>query len=306
MSPILGVAGIICLALLCLLLALSAPVLYTIRQMNRPPDNPPKRFIKDGGRDKLAESRQVVVCLGASIVHGRVCPSFVDLLARRFPESKYTFINAGVNGDSSYHVLQRLDAVVGCDPDFIVILVGTNDVICTLRPDQWKMYRGEKRLPQPPTLESYRDNLRDIVRQLKVETRAKLALCSLPLMGEDLKAAGNERVAEFNGVIREVAAREGVAYLPVYEVEADYIRDRLERERISPGRPYTGDALETLRLGFVGGIRHYVLGQSYDAIGSSRRMLLKSDLIHGNSREAEIIAELVSSFLSESSDPTLD
>jgi hypothetical protein len=35
-------------------------------------------------------------------------------------------------------------------------------------------------------------------------------------------------------------------------------------------------------------------------------MLLKSDLIHGNSREAEIIAELVSSFLSESSDPTLD
>jgi lysophospholipase L1-like esterase len=148
----------IILTLVGILLLLVVPLSYVIRQMSKPPKNAPEQFLKQGAHP---QDRKVVVCLGASMVHGRVGVNFVDLLSRRLPESesKLVFVNAGVNGDTSYHARRRLDSVIACNPDYVIILVGTNDVICTLNPDSWRMYKGEKRLPVQPTVELYRDNL---------------------------------------------------------------------------------------------------------------------------------------------------
>jgi lysophospholipase L1-like esterase len=73
----------------------------------------------------------LVVCVGASIVRGNVSFNFVDLLKGRLEGKGFRFINAGVNGDLAYNVLKRLDSVINLQPDFVTILVGTNDVIAT-------------------------------------------------------------------------------------------------------------------------------------------------------------------------------
>jgi len=303
MSMALNIGGIAVLAISGTVVAVAGAVFYVTRQMSRRPDNTPERFVMNGDRAALPPGCRVVACLGASIVQGRVGSSFVDLLSGRFRdpavENCYVFLNAGINGDTSYHALQRLQPVVACDPDLVVVLLGNNDAICTLNPDSWRMYKAEKALPRQPSLEWYRDNMRAIVRTLKESTRARIGLCSLPVLGEDLSALPNERVREFNAVIKQIAEEEGASYLPVYEAEEAFLREQQAAgaRRYPRGRSFNGTSTESLGLGFVANLEHYLLGRSYDAVSRRNGMLLKTDLVHGNSREAAIIADHVEAFL---------
>jgi lysophospholipase L1-like esterase len=283
-----------------LLFLIISPLYYVVRQMSKPPDNSPERFLQLRGRGSHRRHDRVVVFVGSSLVHGRVCASFVDLIvqrhARRAEQDRYTFINAGINGDTSYHVLQRLDSIIACDPDDVVILLGTNDVTGTLSPTAWRAYRGDKRLPGAPTLEQYRHNMRSIIRQLKANTHARIALCSLPVMGEDLTTLPNQLVREFNAVLNELADQEGAHYIPIYETEANFLTIQQQRERV-PGKPYHGNPAESLRLGFLANLNHYLLGRSYDAVSHLNGMALKIDHLHSNSQEAALIADQVEGFL---------
>ena len=287
-------------SILGLLFLIISPVYYVIRQMSKPPDNTPERFLKVGRRGSHRRNSRTVVFLGASLVHGRVCASFVDLIverhARRAEQDRYAFVNAGINGDTSYHALQRLDPIIDCDPDDVVILLGTNDVTCTLGPTAWRAYKGDKRLPGPPTLDQYRHNMRSIIGQLKANTHARLALCSLPVMGEDLTTLPNQRVREFNATLKELAEQGGATYIPIYETEANFLNIQQQRERV-PGKPYHGNAAESLRLGFLANLNHYLLGRSYDAVSHLNGMALKIDHLHSNSQEAALIADQIEGFL---------
>jgi lysophospholipase L1-like esterase len=283
---------------------ITAALLYLIRQMNKLPDNSPERFLEHRKRGRIPGDAQVVVFLGASLVQGRVCISFVDLLAQRYRQrgeggAILSFVNAGINGDTSYHALRRLDPIVACDPDYIVILLGTNDVSSTISRNAWRAYRGEKRLSGPLTLDLYRDNMRAIVRQLKERTQARIALSSLPVMGEDLSTLPNRRVRNFNAVLKELAEQQSVSYIPIYETEAAFLAIQQQRERI-PGKPYHGNPSESLRLGFLANLNHYLLGRSYDAVSHLNGMALKIDHLHSNSQEAALIADQIEGFLNAS------
>jgi lysophospholipase L1-like esterase len=266
-------------------------LLYVIRQMSKLPDTAPLAFLN---WDRRTHGKRVVVCWGASLVHGRVGVSFVDQLAARFPPPGTVIVNAGLNGDTAYHALQRLDAVVACAPDVVVILVGTNDVIGLLNPDAWRAY-GRRRPPQPPSLAWYRENITTMVRQVRAQTGARVALCGLPVLGEDLTAPANACVRECNAALQAVAAAEDVAYLPVYEAQAAW----LAAQQAPPGRPYTGDAQESLRLGFLANVQHYLFGVPYDTIAARRGLRLTVDLVHCNGQGAAIIADQIAAFLQD-------
>lgn len=262
---------------------------YAIRQMSKPPPNAPAQFLR-GGRQ--APNQRVVVCLGASLVHGRVGDSFVARLAQRFPAPATVFVNAGVNGDTALHAQARLDSVIACDPDDVVILVGTNDVLCTLNPQTWRMYRGAKRLSQAPTLAAYQATLTAMVRQLQQQTRARIALCSLPPLGEDLDAPANAQVQAFNAVIRQVAGAAQVGYVPVYEAWAAILA-----AQPGPGRAFVGDSRANLRLGFLANLQHYLLGRSYDLVARRHGLQLTPDLIHCNERSGVLTADQIAALL---------
>ncbi len=268
-------------------LAVAAGALaYESYQIRKLPLGNPTAFLAN--RDDAA-GRRVVVCLGASIVHGRISVDFVDLLRRRVAGRDLVFVNAGVSGDLAYNARQRLDQVVACAPDYVVVLVGTNDVTSTLNENVARLAMRSRRLPCRPSIAWYRENLAQIVVRLQEQTRAAVGLASLPVLGEDLASLANERVRAFNAVIREVAEAHGAAYLPVHERQAAF----LARARADHGRPFRGNPL----LVMAAGVQRFLLGQDLDSISRRNGLVLTTDLMHMNSQGANLIADEVAAFL---------
>jgi lysophospholipase L1-like esterase len=233
--------------------------------------------------------KHIVVCLGASMVRGQVSYNFVDLLERHMAGDGFQFINAGTAGDQAYNVLMRLDSVIDYQPDFVVILVGTNDVTATLSPALARISRLTKRFPQAPSAEFYKYNMLRIINMLKEKTSAKIALVSLPVLGEDLESTPNQRTKEYNVLLKEIADEEQVRYLPVYELQEEYLREAQQ----TGGRPYESGGMLSIKAL----VRHYLLRQSFDEISRKHHFLLLTDGIHMNSRGATFIADEIESFL---------
>jgi lysophospholipase L1-like esterase len=254
---------------------------YVLVRSQAPPRNAPRRFRRD-------PSKTTVVVLGASMIHGRVSTNVIDLLAERLGPS-FQLVNAGVNGDLAYNARQRLPDVLACAPDVVVVLVGSNDVMASLNPENEARYRRMKRLPERPTLAWYREQVRAIVTTLKAGG-ADVALCSLPPLGEDLRSEVNEKVAAYGAAVAEIARDEAVTYLPVREDFEAVLR----AERPEGGRAFDGGAM-MLMLKAMG--ERYLLGKSFDAIGAQNGFLLLTDAVHLRPRGAELVANRMQEFI---------
>jgi lysophospholipase L1-like esterase len=234
-------------------------------------------------------NKYMVVCLGASMVRGQVSYNFVDLLNQRMANDGFQFINAGVAGNQAYNVLMRLDSVIAYQPDFVIILVGTNDVTATLSPTLARISRLTSRFPRPPSAEFYKYNMLRIINALKEKTSAKIALVSLPVLGEDLESIPNQLIKDYNALLKGIADEEQVSYLPVYELQEKYLSEVQE----GSGRPYESGAMLSIKAL----ARHYLLRQSFDEISKKHHFLLVTDGIHMNSRGATFITDEIESFL---------
>ena len=234
-------------------------------------------------------NKKIVICLGASIVRGQISYNFVKLLEQRMAEEGFQFINAGVAGDQAYNVLMRLDSAIKYQPDFAVILVGTNDVTAILSPALARISRLTKRLPQPPSIEFYKYNMLRIIHTLKERTSVKIALVSLPVLGEDLESMSNHLIKDYNALLKDIADEEQVGYLPVYEHQEKYLR---EEQQVS-GRPYESRGMLSIKAL----VRHYFFRQSFDEISRKHQFLLSTDGIHMNSHGAAFIADQIEPFL---------
>jgi acyl-CoA thioesterase-1 len=176
-------ALIIVLIVIICLIGLSVGVYrYVYGLAQERPDNNPAAFIAEV---KPGFSGSVLVCVGDSITHGRISSNYVDMLSDDLKKKDFYVVNAGINGELAYNVLMRLDSVIKCDPDYVTVLIGTNDAHGALTAEQGEVVFKEMKLPQMPTDQWYRENLTQIVRKLKVSTHAKIALLSIPPIGEN-------------------------------------------------------------------------------------------------------------------------
>jgi len=220
---------------------------------------------------------------------GQISSNFVDVLTERMGKDGYRFVNQGVAGYEAYNVLVHLDQAISLKPDYIVILVGTNDATATLSPTIARLSRLTKKLPQPHSAQFYRDNMLQIVRTLKEKTSAKIGLVSLPILGEDLESLPNQRIREYNALLRRIAVQEQAAYLPVYERQEEYLKNSQHKT----GRTFESGIRSSLMLL----VRYYVFRQSFDTISEKNGYVLVTDGIHMNSRGAAFIADEIESFL---------
>lgn len=84
-------------------------------------------------RQRLEQGERVVVAgLGDSLtagwlVHRGFFDRFCDGLAARFPRAKLECVQAGVPGDTVFDGLDRVDEVIGRQPDLVVVQFGIND-----------------------------------------------------------------------------------------------------------------------------------------------------------------------------------
>ena len=231
-----------------------------------------------------------IVVAGASIVRGRASVDFVQMLRERYPSR--TFVNAGVNGNVAWELLQRIDQIIACRPSHVVILIGTNDVQATLSADSVRQTRESKHLPEDPSLGWYAVCMTEIVTRLK-SAGARVALCSLPPIGQDLEAPVNVVVREANAELRGVCEATGAAYLPVYE----HLADLLAAQGATRGPAWSG----SWAPGVTSLVEHFVLGRSYDTIALARGWILSPDGVHMDSTGAGIIADVVAGWLERQS-----
>jgi lysophospholipase L1-like esterase len=257
-----------------------------VRRMNALPPNTPRRFLDEKQRQP---GKKVVACLGASITQGQLSFSWVNLLAERVATWGVQVVNAGVNGDLAYNARQRLPEVIACQPDAVVVLVGTNDILAATSPEAEARYRKEKQLPAKPTREWYREHLEGIVTELRGRTQARVALCSLPMLGEKLDSPVNQQVRAYNDVIRQVARDNALMYLPIYEDLTRY----LQQERGANGREFQ---LST-GLVFKAAAQHHLLRKDWDRVAEANGFFLCTDGIHLDRRAGERVADLVQAFL---------
>ncbi len=238
---------------------------------------------------KDPDPREVVVCLGASIVRGRASVDFVEMLRTRIPQMQ--FVNGGVNNETANGILQRLDAVIACQPKAILILVGSNDAQAILNPSGAIAKRRQNAAgsTEAPSVETYQRDLQAIVAELVDRTGARIGLCSLPPLGQAIQDPVNDIVRQLNGAIRAVAENTGETYVPVYEQMVAY----LESADATDGPAFTGD----WRVGARSLSQHFIVGRSYDAIAEREGLLLSPDFIHLNTTGASIVADASAIFL---------
>jgi lysophospholipase L1-like esterase len=239
---------------------------------------------------------KTVVCFGASLTAGTVSCDYLALLRERPELAGFCFINHGVNGDLAWNGLQRLDPVIAERPDYVSILIGTNDVNATLSERNRLRYLEFNQLPVThPDLSWYEENLRAIVTRLKSETTARLALMTLAVIGEDLAHEANRRVELYNGAIERIARDEDVPLLPLHARAVSYLqKHEADRAGLPPMLAYR-DGLHN--VGHA--VALHAQGLSWDEVSARNGLLLTTDCLHLNRRGAGLIADLIAAWLQD-------
>jgi len=254
----------------------------------RPPNINPSNYLKM--RSVSGEKKKVVVFMGDSITHGKIGVNYVEMIKERFLSESIEFINAGKNSELTWNLLQRVDKVIQCDPDIVTILVGTNDANASMSEKTMKSYVKRMKLPRDPDIDWYRDSLSSLIDSLKENTSAKIALISIPTIGEDSRDAAFGRSAEYSRIVQEVSKEEEVAYLPLHELMVE----RLESSQSRATYPYRKYFIGILKVI----INHYLLRREWDDIASASGFSLHVDYLHLNTAGAKLVADLLTEFIS--------
>ena len=274
------------IVVVCIIFVISALVGYMNYMARRMPANNPDNF---KAAKLTVQKSKVAVCVGDSITHGAVSCNYVDILAGRERLRGYTFVNAGINSELAYNVVQRVDAIVACNPSVITILVGTNDAAASLSSSNQKRYTKQMNLPRLPDRVWYRENLQLLIQKFKKETHARIAVFSLPPIGEARESVAYKRAQEYSKIVEEVAQTEKITYLPLSERMDEIITKR--------GMKNTPLYDEDMHLLLKGIVQHYLLGQSYDQIALSNNALFITDTLHLNCVGASLMADMIEEFV---------
>jgi lysophospholipase L1-like esterase len=236
--------------------------------------------------------KKIIACIGDSLTHGNIGQSWVDYLRKEFPND--VFLNEGINANTAWQVIQRLDPILQCQPDLIILLIGTNDALGSFDINSGLRYKKNNELPEVPTLEKYKEHLNELIE--KIGMQSKIAICTLPPIGENVNSEVNQHVNLFNDYIELIAKQKNLTLLPVSEA--------LWREMESRAYPLRSEYNPKTRLLFkriFGGIfHHYLFKRSWNDISKSKGQWILFDQIHLNERGAEIVYKLVKDFISKS------
>ena len=136
------------------------------------------------------------------------------LLREANPEINFEVINLGISGNRTGQLFDRLypDAIM-LQPDVISILIGVNDV--------W--HRGPMNYVAT-TDEQIELNYREILRNLKAKTSAKIVMIAPYLLDVDNKDDIKEGLATVIPIIKRLAFEFADVYIPLDELFAEALK----------------------------------------------------------------------------------
>lgn len=250
-----------------------------------PRDNP-YNYVKKMKRKRKTTKKVRIVFIGDSLTHGIISVNFIKMIAKKLGKN-YDYINAGMNAELAYTVLQRLDSIIACKPDFLTILIGTNDASIEIKDIQDKKSLKMLNLPRKPDMKWYKENLEKIVSELKEKTDANIALCSIPIMGEDTSSKAFNQSIDYSKTICEIANKHEINYLPVNEKMIAFLKQNPSK----PKYPHEKRLVEEAAF------KHFLYRKSFDKISEEYGFSLLVDHVHINTEGAKIIADLMLDFI---------
>ena len=252
-------------AALVVVLVVSGAVVYAA--FLRKPINHPAAFL---ARGRAPATRTVVVNAGSSTTHASLSSDYVAMLRERFGDS-YEFVNAGVNGATSASLLDGLDEIIACRPDAVSVLIGGNDVRDGVPADV------------------FHANMDAILRRLRAETGARIAMFSITPYGERLDSAANRAQAPYNAALEDLATAHEVTYLPLNETMGAILQ---RRPSASEPQPPPGPQIDAA-------VRRFVGRRSWDEIAAANGLRLLTDHIHLSDQGATVVADLATHWLAQ-------
>lgn len=237
----------------------------------------------------INNDKPVVVCCGDSITHGHIGYDWVSSL--RDKDDSKIYINAGINADLTWNLNQRLDDIIKHNPDYITILIGTNDAIGS-QPVKLiqDYYIQTKNLPQVPSIEWFEEQIEIFVKEVKENTSAKIAITTLPWLGEQKDASIINVIKNHNKIIKRIAVQYDLFILDLFSKFKEQIAS-------NDSIPYTTSELRRLR-GLRAVILYYIFGWSWTKIGEKYKLKLLCDHIHLNEKGGDLMEQLAKEFLS--------
>jgi lysophospholipase L1-like esterase len=232
---------------------------------------------------------QTVVCFGDSITRGQISANYIRILSNKPTLRDYRFINAGVNSDLTLNLLRRVSFVAALRPDIVTILIGTNDAIATVRPFSAIYFTIFKGMYYQPDLEYSSANLTRIIRHLKEHTGARVALASIPPLGEVLDSRPMELIRTYNTRWMQIAQREDVDFLPLFERQASYLASLGQAAR----RAYNGSTFLTME--FIA--RALLTAETFERFSQRKGFNMLTDGVHMNHVGSALIAEVIENYL---------
>lgn len=272
---------------LLIVLALLGYKLFLNKIYQRPKNNPIEFLKKNKEKKKETEKKKRIVFVGDSLTHGNLSTNYIEIVAEKMGEEKFEYINAGINAHTTYNILERIENIIACEPDYIIILIGTNDANREIELYKNILVKRVMELPKKPNKKWFTENLIEIGTMLKEKTKAKIAVCSIPPVGEDPKNKAFKQSIEYSKRIKEITEKLEVTYLPVNEKMIGYLQENSTR----PKYPVEQRLVEKTV------VKHFLLGKSLDKIAKEHGFELLVDHVHLNTKGATIIAKLIVEFL---------
>ena len=265
---------------------LASVFLYAFLKSTRLPGNRPSEYLK---RQRADDNRAVIVIAGDSLTHGKVGVDYVQMVENQVDTERYTLVNAGVNSHLAWNLLQRLDEIIECNPKIVTILIGTNDANAATSDEERRAHMRTMKLPQLPDLSWFRETLRTSVTRLQSETSARIALLSIPTIGERPDHPAFILSQTYGATVKEIATATHVTYLPLQEQMTAYLKE-------SPGTPKYPIEKTNMQM-YKAIARRHLLRKSWDAIAEDTGFKLHTDYLHLNSTGARLVADLILQFI---------
>jgi len=267
---------------------LAAAFFYVSKIISTLPEGRAEDYLKNSHQP----NKKIIACIGDSLTHGNIGQSWVDYLREEFPND--IFLNEGINANTTWQVLQRLDPILKCKPDLIILMIGTNDALGSFDIDSGLRYKKNNNLPEVPSLEKYKEQLLELIN--KIGLSSKVVMCTLPPIGENKDSLVNQYVKKFNDYIKVVADDKNLSLLPV----SDALWLEIKSRKYQLKSDYNPKSFPLFRRVFGGIFHHYLLKQSWNDIAKAKGQWILFDQIHLNERGAEIVFKLAKKFISKS------
>ena len=229
---------------------------------------------------------ETIVCFGDSLTEGALGASYVELLRGRLPDAR--IVNAGINGDTTLNLLRRLRRDVAPHrPDRVIVLVGLNDLASAYgEPLSRGYYHTVKRVHMRLTPARFARAYRRLIAELRAQTGARLALCTLTTVSEQPEDPSHVYMDAYSTVVRALAAQERIDLI---DVRAAFLAAIRQEPREGPLYHLWVPLLDTLAI--------RARRQTVDTLSAARGYRLLCDGAHLSSAGAALVAACMLEYL---------